>query len=701
MRDRGKDRPILFKRARFIVVALIILLSLMLFSTNLPASSASQKATKNVDIQVALLAISDPTVNLPSVADAQTSQKYPDANYGTNPLMYSGNMIDSLSYRSYLRFDLSPIPTGAIINSATLIVYVASATGSPTIEVRSAVQGWTESTVTWNNQPIPSALIIDSQVISSSPGFVSWDITSLVSMWFGGKVFNNGICLKGPTSAESYAQFHTREGSNPPYIQITYELTYPPGVTTADASGITTSSAALNGNLDSTGGLACQVWFEYGETESYGSSTSLVSKSSTGPFSAVTLNLTPDTAYHFRACASNSEGTVCGSDMIFKTGKDTYPPGVTTADASSITTSSAALNGNLDSTGGLACQVWFEYGETESYGSSTTSVSESSTGPFSAVIPGLTPDTTYHFRACASNSEGTVCGSGMTFKTGKETYPPGVTTTDASSITTTSAALNGNLDSTGGLACQVWFEYGETESYGSSTSSASKSSTGSFSAVIAGLTPDTTYHFRACASNSEGTVCGSDMTFKTGKDTYPPQVSISYSPESPNTNEEVTFTAEASDDSGIKKIQIFVSGDKAHECSESPCIYVGGPYPEGMVNYSAKAWDKEDNMAITEDKSFKVEPAHVETECPRWDINEDCIVDYLDLAVLSHHYGEASQSPYPRWDINEDGTAELRDLSLLAAHFMEIACECTEDMKKEIEKIPSMLHPQLQNLPWQ
>jgi len=374
MRDRGKDRPILFKRARFIVVALIILLSLMLFSTNLPASSASQKATKNVDIQVALLAISDPTVNLPSVADAQTSQKYPDANYGTNPLMYSGNMIDSLSYRSYLRFDLSPIPTGAIINSATLIVYVASATGSPTIEVRSAVQGWTESTVTWNNQPIPSALIIDSQVISSSPGFVSWDITSLVSMWFGGKVFNNGICLKGPTSAESYAQFHTREGSNPPYIQITYELTYPPGVTTADASGITTSSAALNGNLDSTGGLACQVWFEYGETESYGSSTSLVSKSSTGPFSAVTLNLTPDTAYHFRACASNSEGTVCGSDMIFKTGKDTYPPGVTTADASSITTSSAALNGNLDSTGGLACQVWFEYGETESYGSSTPPV---------------------------------------------------------------------------------------------------------------------------------------------------------------------------------------------------------------------------------------------------------------------------------------------------------------------------------------
>ena len=317
IRDGGNDRPILFKRARFIVVVLIILLSLMLFSTNLPASSASQKATKNVDTQVALLAILDPTVNLPSVADAQTSQEYPDTNYGTNPLMYSGNMIDTQSYRSYLRFDLSPIPTGAIINSATLTVYVASATGSPTIDVLSVIQGWTESTITWNNQPIPSPLIIDSQVISSSPGFVSWDITSLVSMWFGGKVLNSGICLKGPTSAESYAQFHTREGSNSAYIQVSYEVTYPPGVTTADASSITTTSVALNGNLDSTGGLACQVWFEYGETESYGSSTTSASESSTGSFSAVTPGLTADTTYHFRACASNSEGTVCGSDMTF------------------------------------------------------------------------------------------------------------------------------------------------------------------------------------------------------------------------------------------------------------------------------------------------------------------------------------------------------------------------------------------------
>jgi hypothetical protein len=87
-------------------------------------------------------------------------------------------------------------------------------------------------------------------------------------------------------------------------------------------------------------------------------------------------------------------------------------------------------------------------------------------------------------------------------------------------------------------------------------------------------------------------------------------------------------------------------------------------------------------------------------ECPRWDINEDCIVDYRDLAILSLHYDEATQSPYPRWDINEDSAAELRDLSLLGAHFEDIACECSIAMRTEIERIPPILHPQLQNLPW-
>ena len=197
---------------------------------------------------------------------------------------------------------------------------------------------------------------------------------------------------------------------------------------------------------------------------------------------------------------------------------ETYPPQVTTEGASSITTSSATVTGNLDSTGGETCQVWFEYGLSTSYGISTSKLSVSSTGPFSSFISSLNPDTTYHFRACASNSKGTSYGSDMTFKTAKETYPPQVTTDRSSSVTTSSAVLTGYLDSTGGETCQVWFEYGTTTSYGSSTSKLSVSSTGPFSAFISSLSLDTTYHFRACAQNTKGTNYGSDMTFTTTAD---------------------------------------------------------------------------------------------------------------------------------------------------------------------------------------
>jgi hypothetical protein len=92
---------------------------------------------------------------------------------------------------------------------------------------------------------------------------------------------------------------------------------------------------------------------------------------------------------------------------------------------------------------------------------------------------------------------------------------PTVVTQPASSVTSTSAVLNGRLDDLGGEACQVWFEYGTTTSYGHSTSQETKSSTGTFNKLVSSLSSTTTYHFRACASNSYGTSYGDDETFVT------------------------------------------------------------------------------------------------------------------------------------------------------------------------------------------
>ncbi|MBA7695574.1 hypothetical protein ES703_104204 [subsurface metagenome] len=77
------------------------------------------------------------------------------------------------------------------------------------------------------------------------------------------------------------------------------------------------------------------------------------------------------------------------------------------------------------------------------------------------------------------------------------------------------AALNGTLDDDGGEACDCGFEWGLDTDYGVTTPTESKTTGEAFSQVIGGLFPNTTYHFRALATNSAGTGRGDDMSFTT------------------------------------------------------------------------------------------------------------------------------------------------------------------------------------------
>src|SRR5262249_55240030 len=92
-----------------------------------------------------------------------------------------------------------------------------------------------------------------------------------------------------------------------------------------------------------------------------------------------------------------------------------------------------------------------------------------------------------------------------------------VTTLPATSITTSSAALNCRL-TTGGLNTAAYFRYGLTTNYGSYSATnalVATNTTLSVSNLINNLTPSTTYHFQLVASNSVGTSLGNDLTLTT------------------------------------------------------------------------------------------------------------------------------------------------------------------------------------------
>jgi len=90
---------------------------------------------------------------------------------------------------------------------------------------------------------------------------------------------------------------------------------------------------------------------------------------------------------------------------------------------------------------------------------------------------------------------------------------PSVTTNSASSVTTSSMTLNGNVTSDGGATVTArGFYFGTNSNVTANPSYSSGSGTGAFSLSRTGLSAGTTYYFAAYATNSAGTTVGSTVS---------------------------------------------------------------------------------------------------------------------------------------------------------------------------------------------
>jgi hypothetical protein len=78
------------------------------------------------------------------------------------------------------------------------------------------------------------------------------------------------------------------------------------------------TQATLVGEVTDDGGDPnLEVWFQYGTTTSYGSESNSSSQYGTGVFCATVYNLTPCTAYNYRAVAENSADISYGENKTF------------------------------------------------------------------------------------------------------------------------------------------------------------------------------------------------------------------------------------------------------------------------------------------------------------------------------------------------------------------------------------------------
>ena len=135
---------------------------------------------------------------------------------------------------------------------------------------------------------------------------------------------------------------------------------------------------------------------------------------------------------------------------------------------------------------------------------------------------------------------------------------PIVTTGSTSTTTTSSATVEGSVAPNRNAVSMCVFQYGTSAAYGAEVPCAQAvAGEGSIpttvTAVLTGLTPDTTYHYRVIATNADGTSYGLDRTFTTSSAEEPEKAKE----EPPNTG--TTMTATTSTTPGVPSSPAVVS----------------------------------------------------------------------------------------------------------------------------------------------
>lgn len=221
--------------------------------------------------------------------------------------------------------------------------------------------------------------------------------------------------------------------------------------------------------------------------------------------------------YYWRVRVKNPLGTnewsswTAASAMI----SEPFPPTVSSGTVTTIASTSAAVSGEVvNSGGGDITERGFVYGTgaTPTLANSKK-IAPGTTGTYATSITGLTPNTTYYWRAYATNRKATSYGSVLTLTT----LPSSPAIITISNITDNSAQVQVSLPASGSAAI---IERGVVYSIiANPTLTSSKAiantNTNDFTSSITGLAGITTYYVRAYATNATGTTYSGQAEFVT------------------------------------------------------------------------------------------------------------------------------------------------------------------------------------------
>ncbi len=293
-----------------------------------------------------------------------------------------------------------------------------------------------------------------------------------------------------------------------------------PKVITAQAVGITSSSARCGGTVVSNGGKPVTrrgvCWSLYPNPIPFNRFHQ--NGIGTGSFRITIDTLFPNTTFYVRAFACNENGIAFGDNEVFTT-PIADPPSVLTSNVTGITATGAVCGGNVTADGGKPVIergiCWSRTPNCDPTTADGLATSGSGLGVFICAITNLTPNTTYYARAFAKNEVSTGLGIEKIFRTPR--VVPAVITLPITHITAVKATGGGNIASNGGspiTARGVCWSTSQNPTT-AANHTADGIGTGVFTSQIKHLKPDTTYYVRAYAINNYGTGYGENVSFTT------------------------------------------------------------------------------------------------------------------------------------------------------------------------------------------
>jgi len=167
------------------------------------------------------------------IADAYVRNDKPYSNFGNEGELIVGTNEVGTQFRSFINFDLMQFYTGYPFEliAAFLELYCHDfyvnleelPTGFPEGVINYLMtlsSPWTESEVTWNNQPTLDRTLW--AFVSSYVGNIRLDVTDQIMNVFKGAELFFGYGLLGYPDLHQYARFYSREGDFPPKLLVYY-----------------------------------------------------------------------------------------------------------------------------------------------------------------------------------------------------------------------------------------------------------------------------------------------------------------------------------------------------------------------------------------------------------------------------------------------------------------------------------------------